>query len=119
MKKIALALATGLVALTSTAALAGDRHWGGYDRTGERRESYQEQRIDQARRSGQLTRSEYQALQAEQARIDALQRRAKADGHVDRHEAAQIRRAQNEASRHISQESHDSEQSRRRWYRWW
>ncbi len=122
MNKFALGLAAGLVALTSAAALAGDRgSWGGYwgDRSGERREAAQEHQIDNARRSGQLTRSEYQALQAEQARIDAMQRRAQADGRIDRYEAAQIRRAQNEASRHIYQESHDGEKSRRYWYRWW
>lgn len=111
MKKIALIAATGLVALTSTAALA-------YDRSGERREAYQERQIEQARRSGQLTRSEYNALQAEQARIDRMQAAARRDGHIDRQEAAQIRRAQNEAARHIYQESHDNERSRR-WYRWW
>lgn len=110
MNKISLALVTGLVAVTSTAAFA-------YDPSGERREANQERQIEQARRSGQLTQSEYQRLQSEQARIDALQRRAKADGQVSRNEAAQISRAQNEASRHISQESHDSDRARR--FRWW
>ncbi len=119
MTKIALAVATGLIALTSTTAFAYDRT--GYDRTGERREAYQERAIEQARRSGELNGREYRQLQSEQARIDELQRRAKADGRVDRYESAQIRRAQNEASRHISQESHDSEKAGggRRWNRWW
>jgi hypothetical protein len=45
-----------------------------------------------------------------------MERRAKADGVVTRHEARDISRAQHAASRHIYQESHDSQRS---WYRRW
>jgi hypothetical protein len=115
MKKLALA-ALGLVALTGTAN-AYDSHHG--DPLGNRRQAIQERRIEDARRRGELTRGEYARLQAEQARIDELQRRAARDGHVDRYEAEQIRRAQNEASRHIRQEANDGER-RGNWYRrWW
>lgn len=83
----------------------------------DRRQAMQERRIQDGVRSGEITRREYRALEAEQARIRQLEARAKADGRVDGREAAEIRRAQNEASRHIRQESTDSE---RRWYRrWW
>jgi hypothetical protein len=83
----------------------------------DRRQAIQEQRIRDGVRSGEINRREYRQLEAEQARIRELERRAKADGHVDRYEAAQIRQAQNVASRHIYQESHDNQRSWwRRWY---
>jgi hypothetical protein len=114
MKTLALA-ALGLITLTGS---ANAYDWG--DRLGNRREAFQERRIEHAWRRGDLTREEYNRLQAEQRRIDELQRRAMRDGHVDRYESAQIRRAQTEASRHIWQESHDGERRRGYWHRrWW
>ena len=100
-----------LAALTATAAAASADEV-------DRRQARQEQRIQEARRSGELTRREYIALEAEQARIRDLERRAKADGRIDAREAAQIRSAQNEASRHIRAESTDNEK-RGFWRRWW
>ncbi len=83
----------------------------------DQRQASQERRIQQGVRSGELTRGEYYRLEAEQARIRTLEARAKADGRVDRYEAAQIRRTQDAASRHIYQEKHDTD---RRWIRrWW
>ena len=113
MPKTAVITVLSLIALTSTA--------NAYDRQSEidRREWMQEQRIQNARRSGELTRSEYRQLEAEQARIRQLERNALRDGHVDRHELAQIRRAQNEAGRHIYQESHDGEHRGNWGRRWW
>jgi hypothetical protein len=86
----------------------------------DRRQNMQERRIQQGVRDGSITRQEYQRLEQEQARINALERRAKADGRVDYREAAQIGRAQQEASRHIYQEKHDRE-ARGIWgfRRWW
>ncbi len=113
MTKIALFAALGLVALTSTAQ-AYDARQAEIDR----REAVQEQRIQAGRRSGEITRSEARQLEAEQARIKQLERNALRDGHIDRREAAQIRQAQNDASRHIYRESHDNERATR-WNRWW
>lgn len=84
----------------------------------DRRQAEQERRIQEGVRSGQLTRGEYRQLEAEQARIREMERRAKADGHVDRAERARIEAAQNAANRHIYQEKHDSE-TRGSWRRWW
>ncbi len=85
----------------------------------DRRQSMQERRIQDGVRSGEINRREYRALEIEQARIRQLEARAKADGRVDYREAAEIRRAQNEASRHIRQESTDGDR-RGSWYRrWW
>lgn len=114
-----------LAALTATAATASA------DQV-DRRQSIQEQRIQQAARAGQLTRSEKASLEAEQARIRALERRVEADGYVSSAERAQLRAAQNDASRHIRQESNDNDSrgrfagrysndgERRGWWRrWW
>lgn len=77
----------------------------------------QQQRIREGLRSGQLTRLEFARLEDEQRDISRLIRRARADGHVDRHERAEIERAQDVASRHIFAEKHDAEARPRRW--WW
>jgi uncharacterized membrane protein YebE (DUF533 family) len=101
-------IAASLLSLTATGALA--------DRAADRidtREAAQEQRIQAARRSGDLTFREKIALEREQAQIRNMERRAKADGHIDRREAAAIERAQDAASRHIYQEAHDNQKS------WW
>ena len=110
MNRIVLA---SLTALTLSAAVSTGA--SAYDRV-DARQAVQSSRIQQGIRSGEINRFEAMRLRAEQARIAQMERRAEADGRVDRHEAAQIRRAQNEASRHIYQESHDSQ---RRWFRWW
>ena len=96
--------AASLLALMTTGALA--------DRI-DNREAAQERRIEQGRRSGELTMRETITLKAEQARIEAMERRAKADGVVTRNEARQIEHAQDVASRHIYQETHDSQKA------WW
>jgi membrane peptidoglycan carboxypeptidase len=115
MTRSKILTATSLIAL-SMAGLATSA--SAYDRV-DARQARQESRIQQGLRTGQITRSEYRELEAEQARIARLERSAKADGRVDRYEAAQIRNAQNQASQHIRQEASDSDSRRRRWYRWW
>lgn len=97
-------LAASLLAVMTTGALA--------DRIDDR-QAQEAARIQQAQRSGQLTVRETITLKAEQTRIAEMERRAKADGHVTRREAAAIDRAQDAASRHIYQESHDSQKA------WW
>lgn len=82
----------------------------------DRHQYNQQKRIEQGVRSGQLTRHEAQKLEAEQARIAAMERRAKSDGHVDPWERRQIGKAQAHASRDIYREKHDGEG---RWRRWW
>ena len=116
MLKFGILTATALIA-ASTVASAD--YYGNSTRNIDSQQHRQEQQIQQGVRSGEITRRERAALEAEQARIRDLERRAKADGRVDAREAAEIRRAQNEASRHIRQESTDNER-RGSWYRrWW
>lgn len=78
----------------------------------------QQERIQQGRASGQLTRSEYFELERQQARIGAMIHRARADGRVDPYERREIARAQDEASRLIWREKHDREaRGGRPWFR--
>ena len=118
MQKFILASVVALAAMT-TGASAYDRYGSQYEI--DQRQVRQEQRIQQGLRQGDFTRREYHALEAEQARIRELERRARADGRIDPYEAARIRRAQNEASRHIYQERHDGDRRGDGWRnrRWW
>jgi uncharacterized membrane protein YebE (DUF533 family) len=82
----------------------------------------QQDRINQGIRSGELTRSEVASLRAEQARIAALEDRARRDGRIDPHERREIERARQNASRNIYAEKHDGEKAGNggyRPYRWW
>jgi len=97
-------IASTLLATMTTGALA--------DRI-DNRQAQEAARIEQGRRSGQLTVMETLKLKAEQARIADMERRAKSDGVVTHREAKAIDRAQDAASRHIYQESHDSQKA------WW
>ena len=114
MKRFIFLTGAALLATTSIASA----HEYGYGGTGDidARRANQEQRIEQGVRSGELTRGEYFRLETEQARIRQLERQAKADGYVSPAERARLRQAQDDASRHIYHEKHDSE---RRGWRWW
>lgn len=122
MTRIRFALATAAALLaTTTIASADYRGYGAYGGSNQvdRRQDYQEQRIQQGLRSGQLTRGEYYKLESEQARIRHLERSAKADGYISPAERARLRSAQNEASRHIYQEKHDGQNRGSFWRRWY
>ena len=111
MKRTLLAIAM------ITAGAGAANAWGSSTPSIDRTQANQEARIRQGLRDGSLTRREAAKLESEQRRIQTLESRAKLDGVVTRGEAAQIRRAQESASRHIYQERHDSEVAGRR--RWW
>jgi uncharacterized membrane protein YebE (DUF533 family) len=136
-------LTRSLIAAVTLAASAGALSMTASADGIDRRQTNQERRITDGVRSGTLTRTEAQRLEAEQGRIREMERRARADGHVDRYERFRINQAQNAASRHIFRETHDSENRGRRywgygygyghghghghghgygprpWYRWW
>lgn len=109
MNRIVIAGVLGLVASTS-AASAHD--WYGGSNI-DRRQDRQDYRIHQGIRSGDITRHEYRRLGREQAHIRHMERSAKADGYVSHYERDRIRAAQNAASRHINNDSHDGNR------RWW
>ena len=72
------------------------------------REREQRQRIQQGRRSGELTRLEALRLAEQQARIHREERRYRRDdGRLDAWERADLRRDQNRASRNIYRLKHD------------
>ncbi len=126
MRKFALvSLAVVTTALSATAASAQSSRygWGGSATETpyiDANQAEQRARIEQGRRNGQLTRSEYYQLMDEQDRIAAMERRAKADGFADPIERRRIREAQDAAGRHIYLETHDTEMRGHRWYRrWW
>jgi hypothetical protein len=79
-------------------------------------ENVQASRIEDGRYKGELTRSEYRALKAEQGRIIELERQAKADGRVSKREYNEIHTAQINAYRQIKAESNDGQKS---WWRRW
>lgn len=105
-----------IVAAGATAANA----YGTSTRDIDGTQANQERRIERGLRDGSLTRREAAELVNEQRHIQHLESRARADGRVSRSEAEQIRRAQDNASRHIYQERHDGQT--RGWggfRRWW
>lgn len=114
MKRIAL-IALALAATTTVASAHDSYGYGDYGRQRriDSREATQAERIDRARARGELTWFERFRLRSEQARIHRLERLARRDGHIDRYEARRIEDAQDRASHHIHNESHDRQQ------RWW
>lgn len=103
-------LSVGLAGASALPALAHDTM--PINRT----QSQQIERIEQARRSGELNRREYRELMSEQGRIARMTENAERDGNVTAREYRQIREAQRDASGHIYNESHDSQVS---WWRRW
>lgn len=75
----------------------------------EQRDRQQQARIYQGIQSGELTRHETRDLMQERARIESMERRARADGVLTQHERARIHGAQDHLGRHIYQETHDSQ----------
>ena len=71
------------------------------------RNANQEKRINEGLSSGALTNTEAARLEAGQARTDAKEARAGADGHVGQHEQDRIQRKENRESRKIHNEKHD------------
>lgn len=76
------------------------------------RQSVQEHRIQHGLRTGQLTPREAMRLERSAARIEALERHAKADGVVTPHERRMINRALDRQSRHIARQMHDAQSGR-------
>jgi hypothetical protein len=103
MKYAALA-ATLLVASTTVASA----HDYGYGTSGiDARRAWEQRRINNGLRSGQLTWREYRYLEREQARIARDERRAKADGYVSPAERYRLNRELDQASRDIHRLKHN------------
>ena len=73
----------------------------------DRRERRQSNRIRRGVNNGPLTRREARHLRAQQARIRAHERHARADGRVTARERVSIQRQENRASRNIYRKKHN------------
>ena len=115
-----LALAAALLVTSFGAASAYDRHNNNDTADIDARRARESQRIEEGRRTGQLSGREYRFLRAEQARIADHERQAKADGYVSPDERRRLNQELDQASADIHRLKHNEEVSRRRyWYRWW
>ena len=125
MKRLTLATTLAVAAIAGMTTLASaESNYRRYDYNTntpviDATEARQNRQIEKGLRSGQLTWREYFGLKREQANIERLEARAKADGVVTERERRQIRDAQAEAQKHIYQETHNNEVNHRRVYRWW
>jgi hypothetical protein len=109
-KLIATTIATALVAIISAHAYAQTPT--PVAPRADAREVKQQQRIDQGVASGQLNANETRKLENGQARVDATEARAKADGKVTRKERAKLEVMQDKQSRKIYRQKHDAQKSK-------
>jgi hypothetical protein len=114
MKRLVLT-AFALMATTATVSAHDSYRYDREDRV-DAREARQAGRITNARLRGELTWFEAMKLRREQGHIHRMERRAERDGHIDRYEARRIEQAQDRASRHIYDQSHDHQKA---WWRRW
>ena len=111
-RTLSLTLAAAATALSlgaATPALADN-----YEQIIDRRQDRQEDRIDQGIRSGELNRREAARLERGRARVNRMENRALADGHISRAEFRRIEGAQNNQSHRIYQQKHDRQHRRGR-----
>jgi hypothetical protein len=73
------------------------------------RQEKQEQRIEQGKASGELTKRETRRLERQQAHIANAEARAKADGKVTAAERARLHHKQDKASANIAVQKHDAQ----------
>ncbi len=112
-------LRTVLVALIAAAVLAptwaaasprGQAHRRG--RIDARRDQ-QAERVEQGKRSGEITKREARKIEQDQRAVRRAEDRAKADGVVTRREARKIERKQDKASRDIQRAKHNGRKAPR------
>lgn len=76
------------------------------------RQANQEQRISQGVQSGRLTEAEAARLQKGEARIDAAQARAAADGKVTKQEQRHLEKMTNREDHAVYKQKHDRQNDR-------
>jgi hypothetical protein len=77
----------------------------------DQRQDYQQNRIEQGIRSGQITESEAWRLRQGEVAIDRAQARARADGVVTQHERNRIDQMTDRQGRQIYRQGHDNQQA--------
>jgi len=75
----------------------------------DQRQANQQQRIEQGKKSGQLTKKEAARLEKGQARVQKMEDKAVADGKVTKKERRKIEHAQDVQSRRIYKQKHDNQ----------
>jgi hypothetical protein len=73
----------------------------------DKRQDNQESRIDRGKKSGDLTKHEYDKLEKGQARIDRAEKKAAADGTVSKKERARLEKMQDNQSKEIKEQRTD------------
>ena len=106
-KTAAAALITAVFPLAAFA----DHNTGSTATRLDQRDAYLQQRIDAGILDGSLTRREAAELQHNQVRIDRMEARAAADGHIRRAERERIVRMQNRQSAAIERERNDNQRA--------
>jgi uncharacterized membrane protein YebE (DUF533 family) len=94
--------------LLATTGVASAHDWRGYDTSDiDARRAHQMRRIQDGRRSGELSWREYRFLLREQAQIAADERRAKADGYISSYERRRLNRELDQSSSDIHRLRHN------------
>lgn len=101
--------AAALIATVFPLAAFADHNIGNTAARLDQRDAYLQQRIDAGIRDGSLTRREAAELQHNQARIDRMEARAAADGHISRAERERIVQMQNRQSAAIERERNNNQ----------
>jgi hypothetical protein len=107
MKKLVKAAAMFLVLSFAGAGLAQNTATPRLDK----RDQKQENRIQQGEKSGQLTDREAARLEAGQAKVDAKEAAAKADGTVTKKERVKLHTARDHQSKRIYRQKHDGQKN--------
>ncbi len=74
------------------------------------RQANQQERIQEGRQNGELTKKETARLEGQQAKIQHDKKVAKSDGIVTPAERKKLNREQNRASRNINRQKHDAQE---------
>ncbi len=102
---LAVAAIATVMSIGATEVQAGDR-----DPRVNTRQHHQHARSRQGVQSGELTRPETRKLAEEQRDVRQLERAYKSDGTLTRAERGDLRHEQNQASRDIYRQKHDSQE---------
>ena len=100
---VSIGLMAGLLAVTGLPAAAQNVNDPGI----QKREVWQQDRIQQGVNSGQLSQGESTRLENQQSHLKASEGRLKADGNLTPAERARLTRMQDRASRNVCRKKHN------------
>lgn len=104
MKKLGvLVLLAAFLLSTTLESFAGERGVVNH------RQAKQAGRVGQGVKSGELTKHEAERLAKQQAHMNRMEQKAKADGKISHGEFVRMQKAQNRMNRHIYRQKHDKQ----------